>query len=82
MLHVEIGRAALGLSVHRLCETIPYRASNGGRLRKSTLKRRYYQRRSLLDASRLPGGLAVASPMGEAVERFLAEVRSVFEQAK
>lgn len=78
LLHVEIGRAVAGLSVNRFCEKFPFRDSHGRRLHKATLKRRYYQRKALLQAACLPGDVIVPSPMGEAVERYLTEVRLVF----
>lgn len=82
ILHVEIGRAVARLSVNRFCEKFPFRDSRGRRFHKATLKRRYYQRKALLQAARLPGDVIVPSPMGEAVERYLAEVRSVLVQRK
>jgi len=82
LLHVEIGCVALGLSVNRACETLPFWDLQGRRFHKATLKRRYYQRKALLQPARLPDGVIVASPLGEAVERHLAEVRSVFAPRK
>lgn len=82
LFHVEVGCAVAGLSVNRFCEDYPLRDSRGQRLHKVTLKRRYYQRKALLQAACLPGNVTIASPMGEAVERYLAEVRSVFVQRK
>ena len=82
LLHVEVGRAVAGLSVNRFCEKSPFRDSSGRQVHKATLKRRYYQRRALLQAARLPGGVLVPSPLGEAVERYLAEVRSMFMPRK
>ena len=43
---------------------------------------RYYQRKALLQPARLPNGVIVARPLGEAVEGHLAEVRSVFAPRK
>lgn len=82
MLHVEIGRAVTDLSVNRFCEKFPFRDSHGRQFHKATLKRRYYQRKALLQAACLPGDVIVPSPMGEAVERYLAEVRSAFASRK
>ncbi|HKR15847.1 hypothetical protein [Rhizorhapis sp.] len=82
LLHVEVGCAAAGLSINRFCETFPFRDSHGRRLHTATLKRRYYQRKASLQPAHLPGGVIVPSPMGEAVERYLAEVRSVFASRK
>lgn len=82
LLHVEIGRVVKGLSVNRFCETFPFRDSQGRRFHKATLKRRHYQRKALLQGTRLPNDVIVPSPMSEAVERYLAEVRSVFLQRK
>ena len=82
LLHVEVGCAVAGLSVNRVCEKFPFWDSHGRRFHKATLKRRYYQRRALLQAARLPGGVIVPSPMGEAVEQYLAEVRAVFVPRK
>src|SRR3546814_5272078 len=78
LLHVEVGCAVAGLSVNRFCETFPFRDSQGRRFHKATLKRRYYQRKALLQGTRLPNDVIVPSPMGEAVERYLAKVWSVF----
>lgn len=82
LLHVEVGRAVAGLSVNRFCEKFPFRDSHGRRFHKATIKRRYYQRKALLQAAYLPGGVIVPSPMEEAVEQYLAEVRSVFMPRK
>src|SRR3546814_8328584 len=54
LLHVEVGCAVAGLSVNRFCETFPFRDSQGRRFHKATLKRRYYQRKALLQGTRLP----------------------------
>ena len=82
LLHVAVGSAIEGLSVNRFCEKFPFRDSYGRRFHKATLKRRYYQRKALLQATCLPGDVIVPSPMGEAVERYLAEVRSAFASHK
>ena len=82
LLHVAVGHALEGLSVNRFCEKFPFRDSHGRRFQKATLKRRYYQRKALLQAARLPGDVIVPSPMGEAVEQYLAEVRSAFASRK
>ena len=82
LLHVALGCAHTGLSVNRFCEKFPFWDSQGRLSHKATLKRRYYQRKALMQAARLPGEVIVPSPMGEATERYLAEVRSVFLQQK
>jgi hypothetical protein len=82
LLHVDVGRSVAGLSVNNFCEKCPFLDSHGRRFHKATLKRRYYQRKALLQAARLPGGVIVPSPMGEAVEQYLAEVRAVFVPRK
>lgn len=65
-------------AVNRVCEKFPFWDSHGRRFQKATLKRSYYQRKALLQAAHLPRGVIVPIPRGEAVERYLAEVRSVF----
>lgn len=82
LLHVEVGCAVAALSVNRFCETFPFRDSHGRRFHEATLKRRYYQRKALLQGAQLPGDVTTPSPMGEAVERYLTQVRSVFVQRK
>ena len=82
LLHVDVGRSVAGLSVNSFCEKYSFRDSHGRRFHKATLKRRYYQRKALLQAAHLPSGVIVLSPMGEAVEQYLAEVRAVFVPRK
>jgi hypothetical protein len=61
LLHVEIGRVVKDLSVNRVCEKLPFWDSQGRRFHKATLKRRYYQRKALLQGMRLPNDLIVPS---------------------
>ena len=73
MLHVDIGTAMTGMSVNAFAKKNPLRFADGTKLDKSSLHRRYYERRILMQPVVWPDGRSEEGPIAKAYSRLLQE---------
>lgn len=81
LLFVELGSEAAEVSVKRFCDTNAFVTTDGRRLTRATLRRRYYQRHAMMRSNRLASGQEVPSPVGNAYELYIAGIRATIAKA-
>jgi len=80
LLHVDLGTAIKGMSVNAFAKKHPLRFGDGSMVEKATLRRRYYERRGLLEPVTWPDGRTEEGPVAKAYAKLLQEIRAVWAQ--